>query len=56
MNFIIYTHSTYICGFKNVFKQVMMNEFDESSKEAKKGGDLTYSKRDLKYANKEGLG
>jgi len=50
MSCTIYTHSIHACGFKNVLKQVMMNEFVEPSKEAfKKGDDLTYLKCDFKY-------
>ena len=40
---------------KNVFKQVMMNEFMKQAKKLWKGGDFTYLKRDLKYVNEEGL-
>ena len=31
-----FTHSIHACGFMNVFKQVMVNEIVDSSKEALK--------------------
>jgi len=44
------------CEFKNIFKQVVMNEFMNQAKRLSKRGGVTYFKRDLKYVNKGGLG
>ena len=55
MSCTYYTHFIHVCGFKECFKYIMMNEFMRQAKRFEKGGDLIYFKRDLKYVNEKGL-